>query len=256
MKLSNDLMQEYRRIKSNSIDIQVQVLTSTYWPISQQTTSCRLPKVLYTAQEEFTKFYLSKHNGRKLTFHLNMGTVEVRTWFGEKRHDLVIPTFAMAILDLFEHTNDWISYETIQQTTQLPEDDLQRMLYALTHPKHPILLQQPNDRETPKEGYQYSFNRDFKSKMVRIRIAPAAPKLERVAERKVTLERINEERQVQTDACIVRVMKARQTLEHNVLVAEVAQQLLSRFQPDPSMIKKRIESLIERDYLERSKDNL
>ena len=36
-----------------------------------------------------------------------------------------------------------------------------------------------------------------------------------------------------------------------MLVAELIQQLAARFMPDVAMVKKRIESLIEREYLER-----
>lgn len=36
---------------------------------------------------------------------------------------------------------------------------------------------------------------------------------------------------------------------------EVVPQLSSMFQPEMSQIKKRIEDLIDRDYLERDKDN-
>jgi cullin 3 len=44
-------------------------------------------------------------------------------------------------------------------------------------------------------------------------------------------------------------------MEHNSLIAEVTSQLQSRFMPHPNVIKKRIESLIEREFLERDKDN-
>jgi len=50
-------------------------------------------------------------------------------------------------------------------------------------------------------------------------------------------------------------MKSRKTLEHNNLIAEVTKQLQARFVPNPVIIKKRIESLIEREYLERSKND-
>jgi cullin 3 len=45
--------------------------------------------------------------------------------------------------------------------------------------------------------------------------------------------------------------RQRKTLSHQILVNDVIQQLTSRFMPDVTMIKKRIESLIEREYLER-----
>jgi cullin 4 len=57
----------------------------------------------------------------------------------------------------------------------------------------------------------------------------------------------------QVDAAIVRVMKARKTLSHPLLMSELMSQL--KFPAKPLDLKKRIESLIERDYLERDEDN-
>merc|ERR1712150_146681 len=54
------------------------------------------------------------------------------------------------------------------------------------------------------------------------------------------------------EACIVRIMKSRKQLNHNQLVTEVVEQLNKRFQPSPLIIKKRIEGLIEREYMKRA----
>ena len=46
-------------------------------------------------------------------------------------------------------------------------------------------------------------------------------------------------------------MKARKTLRHNLLIPEVIVQVQSRFQPKVPDIKKAIDALIEREFLQR-----
>ena len=57
------------------------------------------------------------------------------------------------------------------------------------------------------------------------------------------------------DAPHVRAVPDPQVLQHQTLVMEVIQQLQRMFKPDLKLIKKRIEDLIQREYLERDKDN-
>lgn len=60
-----------------------------------------------------------------------------------------------------------------------------------------------------------------------------------------------EARKNRVEASIVRIMKARRRLQHAQLVAEVSKQLATRFAADPAFIKRRIEALIEKEYIER-----
>lgn len=48
--------------------------------------------------------------------------------------------------------------------------------------------------------------------------------------------------------------RSRKELSHSQLVSDVLGQLSARFRPEVSLIKKRIEDLIVREYLERPED--
>ena len=71
---------------------------------------------------------------------------------------------------------------------------------------------------------------------------------------KMTKEKLGEDRKWVLDATIVRLMKSRRTMEHREILIEVINMLRTTFTPAPDDMKKRIESLIERGYLERDEE--
>ena len=56
------------------------------------------------------------------------------------------------------------------------------------------------------------------------------------------------------DCVIVRIMKSKKTLKHNELVADVINEVKSRFPPSTTLIKSCIESLILRAYIKRTEE--
>lgn len=264
MKLSADTMQNFKehviQLTDNGvggsvgplggIDLSVHVLTTGFWP-TQTPAKCNLPNEILNCCEVFKKYYLAHHNGRRLTWQTNMGTAEIKATFGGKKHELMVSTYQMVILLLFNDSAK-TSFKDIVEATGIPAPELKRNLTALTSAKNKILDKESTQTPKIEETDVFFFNSKFKSKLVRVKIMALTQK-ESPVEEKETRQKVDEDRKHQIEAAIVRIMKARKTLDHTNLVTDVTKQLSSRFMPNPLVVKKRIESLIEREYLERSK---
>uniref|UniRef100_H2XUY6 Cullin neddylation domain-containing protein n=2 Tax=Ciona intestinalis TaxID=7719 RepID=H2XUY6_CIOIN len=132
--------------------------------------------------------------------------------------------------------------------------DLSRALQSLACGKtnQRVLQKDPKGKEIEK-GNVFTVNDNFSSKLHRVKIQTVAQKQgESDPERKETRTKVQEDRRHEIEAAIVRIMKSRKEMQHNLLIAEVTSQLKHRFLPSPVIIKRRIESLIEREYLSRS----
>ncbi|KAK2463401.1 hypothetical protein APHAL10511_004487 [Amanita phalloides] len=261
MKLSEDHMGHYRthlersQLPPPEIEISVIVMTATFWPMSQTAPPCIFPPEMVQACNVYQRFYNTRHSGRRLTWMPSLGSADVKARFKIRQHELNVSTFALVILLLFQNMDEGekMSYTDIKGATNIEDHELKRQLQSLACAKFKILKKHPPGRDV-KDADSFSFNEGFQSELHKIKIAVVAAKVESGEERKETRDRIDEERKHQSDACIVRIMKDRKHMTHNDLVNEATRQLASRFQPDPLSIKKRIENLIEREYLERCED--
>ncbi|KAG8790308.1 Cullin-3, partial [Serendipita sp. 398] len=153
MKLSSDVVTAYRDYLSNTtapaVEINVTVMTSTFWPTTNSGATCTLPIQLQQACSSFERFYNTRHSGRRLTWQPALGNADVKVQFKAKRHDLNVTTMAIVILLLFENIpdDDFLTYEDIQKSTSIPDHDLQRHLQSLACGKWKILKKHPESRE-------------------------------------------------------------------------------------------------------------
>ncbi|PSS06239.1 Cullin-1 like [Actinidia chinensis var. chinensis] len=229
------------------IDLTVTVLTTGFWPSYKSSDLC-LPAEMVKCVEVFKEFYQTKTKHRKLTWIYSLGTCNINGKFEQKTIELIVGTYQAAALLLF-NASDRLSYSEIKTQLNLADDDLVRLLQSLSCAKYKILVKEPNTKIVgPNDSFQ--FNSKFTDKMRRIRI-PLPP----VDERKKVVEDVDKDRRYAIDASIVRIMKSRKALGHQQLVMECVEQLSRMFKPDFKAIKKRIEDLITRDYLERDKEN-
>ncbi|KAA6389213.1 MAG: putative ubiquitin-protein ligase, cullin 4 [Streblomastix strix] len=165
-----------------------------------------------------------------------------------------------------------LSLSLIQQQTRVDLNELKLAIAALCiHPAHILIYENNNINNTitnnsssyqqlkdvdesvdwmsiPDDA-QFMFNDDLAQyKKTRIKVNQYQVK-EKSGESNSTNSQIIEDRQHVLEAQIVRVMKLKKQMSYNPLISEVSSHV--RFSVSKSDMKKRVESLIERGYLER-----
>ena len=236
MTISADLTAGYKEYVSrlgdkdpSRIELSMHVLTSMTWPLEAMTsggdgednqrTKCILPPAVERVRMGFEKFYAQKHSGRKLTWHANLGTADVRATFPkiagkegskERRHELNVSTYAMVILCLFNDLppGESLTFEEIQARTNIPAAELIRNLQSLAvAPKTRVLRKEPMSKDVNPSDKFY-FNENFQSKFMRLKVGVVVSnKVEGDKERKETEKKNNDSRGFLIEAAVVRIMK-------------------------------------------------
>ncbi|VDL94555.1 unnamed protein product [Schistocephalus solidus] len=310
MAVSKTLMEEFLQSTpvTPSLDLYVRVLTTGLWPTQSVSPRVSLPEEAMAAFNVYSTFYLSKHSGRKISLHTNLGHAELSALFfgnsdgstaqdaaivplalrgssstsssavapvsglpgspgvseiidqpsqasasraNARKYILQVSTYQMVILMCFNRRNQF-TFSELLTDTGIPERDLVRSLMALSLSRSTqrILCKEPKSKEFEPTDV-FTVNDTFTSRHYKVKVQNIAVR-ESEPERQETRTRIDENRRYVIEATIVRIMKTRKTLEHNQLLAEVIEQLKSRFRPTPTAIKQRIEALIEREFIARS----
>lgn len=255
MDTSKDIMVNFKASKMHSkignLELNVNVLTQGHWP-TYPPAEANIPSQISECQEVFKEFYLSKHKGRRLMWQNSLGHSVVKAYFNSGTKELQLSLFQAIVLLLFNDAGDThLSYKDIKQLSNIESKELNRTLQSLACGKYRVLMKHPRSKDV-SETDEFSFNKDFSAPLTRIKINAIQLK-ETQEENASTNERIFQDRQFQVDAAIVRIMKTRKQLSHTLLISELFDQL--KFPIKPADLKKRIESLIDRDYLERDKND-
>jgi len=258
MTLSRDLLEKFKSFLEDSgnsnlgLDFNVLVLATGSWPLQPPSTNFTTPKDLVNAEQLFIKFYQNQHSGRKLNWLHQLSKGEIKMIFGRK-YLLVCSTYQMGILLQFNQY-DKMNFEELQIATQLTESVLKVTLASLVKTK--VLKKDPPEGKNPEEeiviekDHTFEVNPGFRSKRQKVNInIPVRAQVDQ--EDKATQDSIAEDRRLQIQAAIVRIMKMRKQLQHGALMSEVIAQLSTRFNPRVAVIKKCIDILIEKEYLER-----
>nr|CAG8450515.1 15685_t:CDS:10 [Entrophospora candida]CAG8455846.1 12807_t:CDS:10 [Entrophospora candida] len=253
MGLSKDLNDQFRERHSveqvdNQVDFSVLVLGTASWPLQPSTTNFSIPEEVERTFQRFKIFYQNKHSGRKLNwlFHLSKGELKANYLKATKTgYTFQVSTYQMGILLQYNKDTSY-SFEELSQSTDLSTDVLSGQLGILVKAKVLSL----NQGSVGEAGSRYELNMEFKSKKIRVQLNIPV-KSEQKVEVEETHKTVEEDRKLLMQAAIVRIMKTRKTMKHVALVQEVISQLSNRFKPKVPDIKKCIDVLLEKEYIER-----
>lgn len=228
------------------IEFSCEVLTTGHWP-SYKIVEPVLPPVLSQCVDVFQSFYAKQTDHRKLTWVHSLGNALVKANF-KAPCELQVTTLQTLALLAFNGVpeGEFLSFSELSAKLggKLEQDVMKKIVHSLACQKVKALVKEPESKSIDPLVDKFRVHSEFQSKIRRVRIAMAN------LDDSHNPQRVEEDRSLAIEAAIVRIMKARKTLQHNVLVTEVVQQL-QNFRPNPRIIKKKIEHLIERDYLAR-----
>jgi cullin 1 len=190
----------------------------------------------------FHQFYSEQHSGRKLNwlFHLAAGELKTNYLKASKvGYTFQLFTYAMGVLLHYNNATS-ATYDELKEVTGLNDETLQAQIQILCKTK---ALEE-------KDG-AYHLNFGFRSKKIRVNMRLNV-KSEQKQDSEETHKTIEEDRKLLIQAAIVRIMKTRKTMTHLNLVQDVITQVQTRFKPRIPDIKKCIEILMEKEYIERA----
>uniref|UniRef100_A0A803TNR9 Cullin 2 n=1 Tax=Anolis carolinensis TaxID=28377 RepID=A0A803TNR9_ANOCA len=255
MSVSADLNNKFNNFIKNQdtvvdlgISFQIYVLQAGAWPLTQAPSSTfAIPQELEKSVQMFELFYSQHFSGRKLTWLHYLCTGEVKMNYLCKPYVAMVTTYQMAVLLAFNNS-ETVSYKDLQDSTQMNEKELTKTIKSLLDVK---MINHDSEKEDIEAESTFSLNMNFSSKRTKFKITTSMQK-DTPQEMEQTRSAVDEDRKMYLQAAIVRIMKARKLLRHNALIQEVISQSRARFNPSISMIKKCIEVLIDKQYIERS----
>ncbi|VDK77179.1 unnamed protein product, partial [Onchocerca ochengi] len=232
--LSKDITEKYKQHLASKnmnlgLDFSIMVLGSGVWPFSQSPIF-DIPVQLTKCMESFNEFYQTQHTGRKLTWLLAQCRGELSAYGFQRKYTFTATTAQMAVLMMYNENTE-MTLQQICDNTKLRHEIVTQIVQALVKVELLSIVGSKIDIDTNTPlSTVLRLNSDFSNKKLKVDLSKTMARAE------IRQETVEVHKSVEDD---------------RRLVVQVLAQLASRFKPKVPMIKKCIDILIEKEYLQR-----
>ncbi|EAT40252.1 AAEL008008-PA [Aedes aegypti] len=249
--VSHELNGQYKQqhvqdLSDTNIDLNVQLLSSTFYQPNSN-VKLMLPLELEQCVTRYNDIYGHRNPTRKLTWLHNMSRGELTTNCFRMQYTLQVNTFQMTILLQFNDQTSW----TIHQLSENTGIDLDALIQSLRVLIESKLLKSQNNENSLLPSSSVELNTGFHNAESILNINYQIGSEMSAQQQEACQKQAEEKNRFVIQAAIVRIMKQHRTMNHSDLVAEVLKQLSKGLKPKVRAIKKAIDVLIEKEYLER-----
>lgn len=159
MSLSKDLTDQFKERMANhedmDINFSIMVLGTNFWPLSAPNNDFIIPPEILPTYDRFSKYYQTKHSGRKLTWLWNYSKNELRTNYLNQKYILMTSSYQMSVL-LQYNKHDTLSLEELITATAISKDILSQVLTLLVKAK--VLINEETDQYDLNPSMTYVFS--------------------------------------------------------------------------------------------------
>ncbi|WVF67352.1 hypothetical protein IAT40_002107 [Kwoniella sp. CBS 6097] len=263
LQLSETLVKSYQSAQAKDPEhfkdagnFTANVLTESAWPaypLLKDGWNFQLTPSLQSSIDAFTSWYATQHKNRQLSWRFQLATVTLSGRFPSGKYEVGVSLFQAVVMLLFNE-EDSLDFATIKERTGIETQELVRTLQSLSMGRKGtrVLLKKPPGKEVNPTDI-FAWNKGFSSERIKFKINQIQQDMT-AEESKKTNEQVAIDRVSVLEATIVRIMKARKKLSLQLLIDAVVSDVVKRFPPDVKEIKKRVESLIEREFLMRDEE--
>lgn len=234
------------------------VLAHSMWPFTHLSDyDLRVAPELEQPFAEAVNAYGAKHLGRQLKWLWNHGRAEIKAHLSKPDKPpflFTVSNVQLMIILAFNRKNLYLVQELHAVVGTSPHI-FDAHLLPLTRYK---LIEQlpPGPDHASNPNTILTMVTEYKLRKLRVNFILAIKTNEPRQEQEEAQTEIDETRKNYLLACIVRIMKSRKVVAHNDLINEVLPQTATRFQAKIIDIKRVIDHLIEKQYIQRVDGNL